>query len=208
MAIKQPHPIRVAIDGVDAAGKTSLANELSQPLRKRHRPVIRASLDGFHHPRRIRHQRGSTSPEGYYYDTFDYEAVKTLLLTPLGPDGNWQYQTAVFDFDTDVSILSPVCSAHPHSILLFDGVFLLCPELYHYWDYKIFVEVEFTVAVERAATRDQVRFGSAEAVQARYWQRYVPGQRLYLQSCQPGERADLIVDNNDPMNPKIYIPQP
>lgn len=45
------HPLRVAIDGIDAAGKTTLADELVQPVEKRGRRVIRASLDGFQHPR-------------------------------------------------------------------------------------------------------------------------------------------------------------
>jgi uridine kinase len=41
-----PHPTRVAIDGVDAAGKTTLDDELAEVLRERGRGVIRASIDG------------------------------------------------------------------------------------------------------------------------------------------------------------------
>ena len=74
-AVSRPHPLRVALDGVDAAGKTSLADELVRPLQGRGYPVIRASLDGFHHPRAFRHRRGATSPEGYYYHSFDYPAL-------------------------------------------------------------------------------------------------------------------------------------
>jgi uridine kinase len=32
--VRRAHPIRVAIDGVDASGKTTLANELLQQLRE------------------------------------------------------------------------------------------------------------------------------------------------------------------------------
>jgi uridine kinase len=39
--IDRPHPLRVAIDGVDAAGKTTLAEELVAPLEALGRPVIR-----------------------------------------------------------------------------------------------------------------------------------------------------------------------
>jgi uridine kinase len=45
------HPVRVAIDGPDAAGKTTFADELVEPLEARGRPVIRASIDGWHRPR-------------------------------------------------------------------------------------------------------------------------------------------------------------
>jgi uridine kinase len=43
-----PHPLRVAIDGIDAAGKTTLADQLARPIEERGWDVIRASIDGFH----------------------------------------------------------------------------------------------------------------------------------------------------------------
>jgi len=49
--------VRTAIDGPDAAGKTTLADELAVALRERGRDVIRASIDGFHRPRRERYRR-------------------------------------------------------------------------------------------------------------------------------------------------------
>ena len=205
IAIRQPHPLRVAIDGIDAAGKTFLADELSQTLQTRECPVLRASVDGFHHPQEIRHQRGAISPEGYYYDSFDYNALKRLILEPLGPAGNRQYQTAMFSFRSDASILSSVRLADAKSILLFDGVFLLRPELVSYWDFKIFVDITFEVSIERASRRDQMLFGPPEAVKERYQQRYVPGQQLYMQSCRPKEQADIVVHNNDPTNPTMTI---
>lgn len=45
-AIARPHSVRVAIDGVDAAGKTTFADELAPRLTALGRPVIRASIDG------------------------------------------------------------------------------------------------------------------------------------------------------------------
>ena len=62
------HPTRVAIDGVDGSGKTTLADELVEPLRRAGRDVIRASVDGFHNPRAIRHRQGRDSADGYYLD--------------------------------------------------------------------------------------------------------------------------------------------
>ena len=51
------HPeriIRVAIDGVDGAGKTTLADALAPVVAAQGRPTIRASVDDFHHPRALR----------------------------------------------------------------------------------------------------------------------------------------------------------
>jgi uridine kinase len=204
-AISRPHPIRVAIDGVDAAGKTSLADDLAGPLQGQGYPVIRASLDSFHHPQAVRHRRGAASPEGYYYDSFDYPAVKSLLLDPLGPGGSLRYQTALFDGRSEVALSSPVRTAGLHSVLLFDGVFLFRPELEAGWDLRIWVEVTFEVALSRAIQRDAALFGGAAAVRERYQQRYIPGQRLYLAQCRPREQAHLIVDNNDSLHPELHV---
>jgi uridine kinase len=199
--IKQTHPVRVAVDGPDAAGKTTLAQELIEPLQSYGRPVIRASIDGFHNPARIRYRRGTASPEGYYYDSFDYHALIVSLLSPLGPGGSRRYVWALFDYRTDAEVQTPIQIAEANAILLFDGVFLLRPELTGYWDYTIFVDATFEVTLARAALRDAALFGSVEEVGRRYERRYIPGQKLYFDECRPKERAKVLVDNNDPQNP-------
>lgn len=197
------HPVRVAIDGVDAAGKTTLADELAHIFTQRGRTVVRASIDGFHQPRAARYRRGVDSPEGYYEDSFNYAALRVALLLPLGPGGSGIYRTRVFDFRADAPIDDPPQTAPPDAILLFDGVFLLRPELYDLWDVRIFVEADFAVTLQRALKRDQQLFGDADAVRSRYAQRYIPGQRLYLERVRPRERADVIVENNDLTSPRL-----
>lgn len=87
-AIERPHPVRVAIDGVSAAGKTILADELGRGVERQGRPAIRASIDYFYRPAAERYRRGRYSPEGYFLDTFDYLGLRAVLLLPLGPGGN------------------------------------------------------------------------------------------------------------------------
>ena len=201
--LKQPHPIRVAIDGVDAAGKTMLARELVPLIQALGRPVIHASIDGFHNPARIRYQRGTTSPAGYYYDSFNYEALIESLLAPLGPSGSRQYVPAVFDYRTDSALQIPKRTAEENAVLLFDGVFLLRPELRERWEFTVFVAAAFEVTLARAMQRDLSLFDSAEAIRERYEQRYIPGQELYFEECQPEEKAKVVVDNNDARNPVV-----
>lgn len=71
-AVERPHPARVALDGVDGAGKTHLADELVGPLSRSGRQIIRASIDGFHYPRAHRYKRGRESADGYFHDSFNY----------------------------------------------------------------------------------------------------------------------------------------
>lgn len=199
------HPLRVAIDGVDASGKTMLADELASVLIQRGRPVIRASVDGFHRPRAIRHRQGADSPEGYYTDSFDYDALRNILLQPLGPHGNLRYRRAAFDYRTDMASMAEEEMAAEDAILLFDGVFLQRPETNDQWDYRIFVDAPFAITIERAILRDSDLFGSAEATRSRYQERYIPGQRIYLKSVDPMRHAQAIVHNDDPEHPSLVF---
>src|SRR5688572_3178413 len=128
VAVRLDHPTRVAIDGVDGSGKTTLADELVAVVRRAGREVIRASVDGFHNPRAVRYARGPDSPEGYFLDSFDYAAVKRELLEPLGPKGSGRFRVAVFDYRTDRAVDSSPRVAGRDAVLLFDGVFLARPE--------------------------------------------------------------------------------
>ena len=204
-AVERPHPIRVAIDGPDAAGKTTLADELAAELRYLDRVVIRASIDGFHRPRAERYRQGEDSPEGYYEDSFDYESLHRVLFDPLGPDGSREYLVAVFDFRTDAARSTAVRVAADDAILLFDGVFLLRAELFASWDLRIFVSVAPHETLLRALNRDAALFGSREEVERRYSKRYIPGQELYLAAARPLEKADLVVENSDFLKPILHI---
>jgi uridine kinase len=202
-AITLSHPTRVAIDGVDAAGKTTLADELAPRIEAFGRPVIRASIDGFHNPASVRRRRGPLSPEGYYHDSFDHRSLVTVLLEPLGPGGTRVYRRAVFDFRIDRPVDAPTEQAEPNAVLLLDGVFLLRPELRGHFDFSVFVHADFAVTVARAEVRDASLFGSAEKVRQRYEARYVPGQRMYLADTQPARIASVVLDNSNPSRPVI-----
>ena len=201
--LERAHTVRVAIDGVDAAGKTTLADELADRLRALGRPVIRSGIDHFHNPRVVRYAKGSESPEGYYRDSHDLDRVIGVLLRPLGTGGRGHYRAALFDHRRDVPVDSPEIKAEPRAILLFDGIFLLRPELRPYWDYSIFARAGFEVVLARSLRRD-LPIGSdpAKLVQ-RYRARYLPAQQYYLEECKPESLADLVIDNNDPANPSI-----
>lgn len=202
------HPVRVAIDGIDAAGKTSLADELVQPLTNRGRQVIRASIDGFHRPRAQRYHRGPNSAVGYYRDSFDLEALRSLLLDPLGPGGNLQYTPAAFDVRRDEPLPRRVYRAPLDAVLLMDGVFLLRPELASGWDFSIFVDISFETMVNRACERDQDWLGNSDEIRARYLRRYIPGQQIYMKEAQPHQVANIIFINDHPDQPELILKGP
>jgi uridine kinase len=198
------HPLRVAIDGPPAAGKTTLADELAVVLRAQGRDVIRATIEGFLFPRAQRYQRGEYSPEGCYFDSHDHDALCRVLLDPLGPGGDRRFQQAVYDRGTDTPLSPPVTTAPTDAVLLFDGVFLLRPELIDRWDLRIFVSVPFEQTVDRARNRGTALAGSAAdaAEVERSWRnRYIPSQQLYFATARPTDHADIIVYNDELQRP-------
>jgi uridine kinase len=197
------HPLRVAIDGVGASGKTSLADELAARLAGSGREIIRAGVDGFHNPPSIRHRRGADSPEGYYEDSFDHGAIWRCLVGPLGEGGDRVYRRAVYDFRSEQKVEEPPRVASENAILLFDGVFLLRPELKSWWDFSVFVDAGFDTTLRRALSRDIGLFGSREGVRRRYETRYIPGETIYLEFARPRRVADAVFENDDPKRPRL-----
>jgi uridine kinase len=199
--IDRPHPVRVAIDGVDAAGKTSLAGEIATELSRSSRQVVRASIDGFHNPRGVRRQ--DDSGEGYFRCSFNYPLLFSCLLDPLGPGGSRQFRYPAFDSQTDREVASDRAMADRDAILVMDGVFLLRRELRRHWDLAIFIEAAFETTLARAEVRDGAMLGGADGVRQRYATRYIPGQRLYLEQEHPREAADVVVINDNIDAPQL-----
>lgn len=197
------HRLTVAVDGPDAAGKTTLARQIASRLTA---PVIPVSVDSFHRPRQDRYRRGELSAEGYYRDSFDYQAITGQCLTPFR-NGAPTIRTAAYDFRSNTSRANEA-AVPATAILMFDGVFLLRPELASFWDLAIYLRVSPDTTLRRALTRDVGLFGSAAEICRRYLRRYLPGQALYQADAAPEESAHIIIGNNDPWNPVIIGWQP
>lgn len=78
-------------------------------------------------------------------------------------------------------------------MLIFDGIFLHRPELSGHWDLSIFCRIDAATSCARMALRDGTPADPTHPDN----RRYVEGQRLYLEDCDPQTAADLVVDNTD-----------
>lgn len=203
LAKKTDHPVRVAIDGLDNAGKTMLAKELIFPLKKSRRQILNISIDGFHNPQKFRYRRGEYSPEGYYYDSFNLDAVISDVLEPLSPGGNRQFRQQIFDYRIDQNVESAWETAEDNAILLFDGLFLQRQELNSFWDIRIFIEIDQDISLDRAFKRDLQYYQTLGKIQQKYVQRCFPAHQIYLERCHPEHRADVIIENNDWKRPTL-----
>ncbi len=167
-----------------------MADELAVRLEQSGRPVVRASVDGFHNPRHVRYRLGATSPERFYRDSYDYDTLKRVLLDPLGPGGSRCFRRAVFDVGGDSPVDAKEEQAADGSILLFDGIFLHRPELREYWDLSVLLRVEWTRNhhLRNVPPGDPMHTRSS---------RYIQGQEIYLRECRPWELASIVIDNHD-----------
>ncbi|MGD3108652.1 hypothetical protein [Streptomyces sp. YGL11-2] len=124
-----------------------------------------------------------------------------MLLDPLGPGGEGGFQQAVYDKGTGTALSQPVTTAPADAVLLFDGVFLLRPELIDRWDLRIFVSAAFEKTLHRARTRDLAVYGSVTEVERRFHNRYRASQRLSFATVRPTDQADIVVHNDEPQRP-------
>lgn len=192
-------PVRVAVDGVDGAGKMIFADELAAVLSADGRPVIRASVDDFHRRRAERYRRGRDSPTGFWLDSFDYPRLRRELLDPLASGGSRWYRAAVHDLAADQYLDEPAKLAPAGAVLVVDGLFLHRDELYQLWDFSVLLDVSFTETAKRMALRD----GTHPDPEHPSMRRYVDAQRAYFRLCDPARRADMVIDNSDWRRPTL-----
>lgn len=199
---RRGRPVLVGVDGVDGSGKTVLADELAEALTARGRAVVRASADGFHRPAAERYARGRTSPEGFYRDSYDDDALLRELLAPFGPGGSRRYRTAVHDVASERPVDAPLLTASDDAVLVVDGIFLHRRRLAACWDFSVYLHVPFEVTFARMAVRDGCPADPDDPANARYRD----GQLLYLRDVAPRARATVVVDNTDLARPHVVAP--
>jgi uridine kinase len=199
------HPTRVAVDGVTASGKSTLARELAEAVSELGRPVIHVSMDGFHHPRARRHRQGRESASGYHEDAYDFAALARELLKPLGPGGSRRYRASVIDLETDIATAEPARTAPEDAVLIVDGTFLQRPEIRDLWDERIWVDTPLEVARRRGVERDADALGGREAAERLFANRYHAAAQIYIDAVEPAERATVVFGNDDLEHPQLRL---
>lgn len=191
-------PLVVGINGMAGSGKTTLAGALAAVLERKGVESCRVSVDDFHNPKRQRYRRGETSPEGYYHDSIDYRTFAESALRPVFEAERFpvRCQTKLLDLERDERDLR-FSELPARGILLAEGVFLFRPELLRYLHLRLYLQAEVEVILGRVRRRDLATLGSAEAVERRYREKYLPGERLYLAEVAPESLADVLVDGNE-----------
>ena len=197
------HPLRVAIDGVTASGKSTCARWLVHAVAAQGRPAIHVTMDGFHHRRAHRYRQGRTSALGYYRDAYDFDALAANVLIPLGLNGSHEIRRRIIDLATDEPVDDPLELVPADAIVVVDGTFLHRPPLPDYWDYTVFVDTPMHIARARGMVRDADALGGADAAGLAFDQRYHAACRIYLDEVEPRARATRVLPSIDSLLSKV-----
>lgn len=190
------HPLRVGINGIDGSGKTTFAAALADELRtKTQRQVVTFSIDGFHNPRSIRYQKGRDSAEGFYKDSFQFETFQSVLKTLKTPNGT-AIPLRVFDVRTDQAANEALTNVTADAIVLIEGILIFVPLLAPHFDFKIYLDVPFDVALQRMLKRDADLFETEEEEIKLFESRYKPGQQLYMNEVDPKKISDVVIPHS------------
>lgn len=187
------HPLRVAIDGVTASGKSTCARSLVNAVAAHGRPSVHVTMDGFHHRRAHRYRQGRTSALGYYRDAYDFDALLSHVLIPLGPNGSGAIRRRIIDLASDEPVDDLPETVASDAIVVVDGTFLHRPPLPDYWDYSVFVDTPLDIARSRGIARDADALGGSEAAGRAFDQRYHAACRIYLDEVDPRARATRVL---------------
>jgi uridine kinase len=182
----------VGISGVECAGKSTMAAALRDALNRRGCAAMVASIDDFLNPKSIRHD-GTDLAACYYEKTFRTADLRDQLITPVRETGRLANFVDLHDYDSDEILRTRF--DRTVDVLIIDGVFLFRHDLREVFDLKIWLEISFEHAIERAQKRqiDLARYGPGRIVE-RYVDRYFPAQRRHLECDRPRDVADLLID--------------
>lgn len=191
----------VGVTGMDASGKSTMTTLLAQELEGAGYSVQIVRLDDFHRTRSERQVEGLPEPVQFYEHTFDFERLRNAVLKPIRDEGILETTLVCLDLLEDTWTVERQYSVQDNTIVLLEGVFLFRPDISHFLDLIIYLEVDEGTVLDRARKRDIPIHG--EEILGKYESKYLPAQKKYLEEYPAEINADVIIDNNDWENPVV-----
>jgi uridine kinase len=190
-------PSVIGINGAIASGKSMLSQELNQYLKDIGYQTQIIHIDDFHNPRSIRMK--NNSPEWYLHNAIDTQRFGALITDI--KHGHVNKVMTLLDMGTDGYTNSKVYTTGINTIVIVEGVLLYCPPISHFFDYKIFLDVDYNEILRRGKERDVPLYG--ETILQQYIELYIPVQEMYVSRYFPKEQSDLVINNNNFQAPFI-----
>jgi len=184
----------IAIDGIDGSGKSTFARRLRAELDAKGVTSIIVSIDDFRRPVRWDEL---TEPEiDVYYDRYyDLGMAEHCLRAFLASER--QLTIPNYDIMTEQIAGTRDLVFADVQIAIIEGVFpLRVPAVRE--GLHVYLDVNPDTARERIVARDIKKNRTRAETERRIGRRYFPAQERYHTAFTPQQRADIVIDNNDP----------
>ena len=166
----------VGIDGLGAAGKSTLADALL--MERPDATVVHG--DDFYGPEE-RDWRSWTAREGTER-YFDHRRLESQLLRPLRAGRVARFQR----YDWPSNSLDGWVQVNPAGLVIVEGVYVLRDRLRAYWDLTVFVDAPRELRQQRLHARGESDPGWIE--------RWSAAEDYYERTARPADAADLVVE--------------
>ena len=177
----------VAISGIDASGKTTVAGRVAQELGGQGFNVALIGLDPWHQPQTIR--LNPTNPAQHFYrHAFRWDEFFDLLVNPLVRDRSVTLTAQLIEVARD-SYYAQTYRFRDVDIVILEGIFLLKKEFRRQYDLAFWTECSFETALQRAIRRNQV---SKQGIIADYESIYFPAQKIHFAKDNPTGFVDAV----------------
>jgi len=173
--------IVVAIDGEDVAAADAFGADLVEVLKKRGHSAFAARMNDFVATRDRRNALGTDTADGFYRNTYDYSALRRVLIEPFKMGGSTGFVAAHYDRSREQQVQAKWLTAPEDAILVVSGEYLQRPELRGLWNFAAWLESTASEPV------DALTAGA---------------RKLYAKDVTARETATAIIDNSDPDNPR------
>lgn len=190
----------VGINGVDTSGKSKFSIALHRYLVSCGYDTIIIHLDDFHNLRSIRNS-GNNEIASYIDNAFNLILLEKEILSKIKNNNSIDIELSLVDLESDTLTNKKRYKIEKETIVILEGVLLYRYPIENYFDYKIYLDIEFEEVLRRAEIRDVPIYG-IDFLQ-KYIRKYIPIQRWYIENCMPKQKSDLVIDNTDYYFPKM-----
>ena len=164
----------LAIDGLSASGKTTLAKLLEEKYECTVFHMDDFFLQPFQRTKERYEEIGGN---------IDRERFLDQVLKPLFKGEKIKYQP----FDCSVMTLLNTIEVTPKKLTVIEGVYSMHPLFLPYYDYSVFLQIDKELQKERILKRN------TPAVSKRFFNEWIPMENRYFESFNIKEKCNMII---------------
>lgn len=183
----------VALSGIDASGKSTIAQEIVERLRISGLNAILVGLDPWHNAPEKRFSKDAPA-EHFYQHAFRFPELFELLIDPLRHTRS-AHVTVELTRLPENDLYLRTYDLDEVEVIVLEGIFLFRKELRSNYDLAFWVECSFETALVRAIKRNQEGLSEAEIVRD-FHSIYFPAQRIHFARDDPQANVDGVLEND------------